>query len=245
MHAEPIQVLQSARLPGLPQRQRRLVIAGATGVMGNEVLRRLAGRFDTTLVLAREAITDGLGMVTTNVVPSSPPAQWPTLSADTAIILFDPPRLFHDRERALWTPAPEQLLEVAQWLCRCGVTTLAVVLPHAQGRLPEALKRGLANLDEQAVAALGFGRLLFIRSAQKPGPMARHGFLSAVAHRMLAFFKYMVPSSEQPVRAANVAEFLAHALQLAPPGIHVAPSALVWQAAQGDPQRIVRQWLRA
>jgi hypothetical protein len=212
--------------------------------MGHEVLRRLVGRFDSTVVLARELFTDGLATVTTNVVPSSSPAQWPTLSAETGIILFDPPRLFNDRERALWTPDPEQLLELAQWLRRCGVATLAVVLPHAQGRLPEALKRGLANLDEQAVAALGFERLLFVRSAQRPGPVARRGLLSAVAHRMLAIFKYMVPGSEQPVRAANVAEFLAQALQLAPPGIHIAPPALVWQAAQGDPQRTVRQWLR-
>jgi hypothetical protein len=52
-----------------------------------------------------------------------------------------------------------------------------------------------------------------------------------------------VPSSEQPVRAAKVAEFLAAALQLAPPGIHVAAPQTVWQAAQGDPYATVREWL--
>ena len=41
---------------------------------------------------------------------------------------------------------------LAQWLKRCGVHTL-VVVPHAQGRLPDAVKRGLANLDEHALAA--------------------------------------------------------------------------------------------
>ena len=126
---------------------------------------------------------------------------------------------------------------------RSGVLTLAVVLPHAQGRLPEALKRGLASLDEQAVAALGFERLLIIRSAQKPGLARAKGFLPAVAHWMLSIFKYMVPSSEQPVRAVKVAEFVAMALALAPPGIHIAAPEVVWRGTQGDLRGTLRQWL--
>jgi hypothetical protein len=202
-------------------------------------------RFETTQVLAREPITAGLRGVTTQVVEGGSPADWPPAAADLGIVLFDPPRLFYDRERALWTPQPEQLPMVAQWMRRSGVTTLAVVLPHAQGRLPEALKRGLAGLDEQAVAGLGFERLLIIRSAQKPAPVAVPGLLPAVAHWMLSIFKYMVPSSEQPVRAAKVAQFVAAALQFAPPGIHIAAPETVWRAAQGDMHAAVRQWLRS
>jgi len=136
------------------------------------------------------------------------------------------------------------LPEVAGWMRRSGVHTLAVVLPHAQGQLPEALKRGLASPDEHAVAALGFNRLLIIRSAQKPPTPPAKGFFPAVAHWMLSIFKYMVPSSEQPVRAVKVAEFAALALDLAPPGIHVAASETVWSAVQGDIRAAVRQWLR-
>ncbi len=247
MHAEPFLVLRGARrVPSSASRKPRLVIAGAAGVLGNEVLRRLVGlqQFETTQVLAREPITAGLRGVATRVVEDDSPADWPPAAADLGIILFDPPRLFYDRERALWTPRPEQLPMVAQWMRRSGVTTLAVVLPHAQGRLPEALKRGLAGLDEQAVAGLGFERLLIIRSAQKPAPAAAPGLLPAVAHWMLSIFKYMVPSSEQPVRAAKVAQFVAAALQSAPPGIHIAAPETVWHAAQGDMHAAVRQWLR-
>jgi hypothetical protein len=246
MHAEPFQVLRAASRPGSVQRKPRLVIAGATGVLGNEVLRRLVGlgAFQSTGVLAREPITDATRGVATIVVGSGAPAGWALSPADTAVILFDPPRLFYDRERALWTPQPEQLPEVAAWLRLSGATTLAIVLPHAQGRLPEALKRGLASLDEQAVAALGFERLLIIRSAQKPAPPAAPGPLAAVAHWMLSTLKYMVPSSEQPVRAPKVAEFLALALQLAPPGIHIAAPETVWSAVKGDMPAAIRQWLR-
>lgn len=247
MHPGPIQVLQAAnRQAGSPSRKPRLLIAGATGALGNEVLRRLVGLqgFQDTQVLAREPITAGLRGVATTIVPSDDPGEWPLGVAETGVVLFDPPRLFHDRERALWTPQPEQLPALARWMRASGVTTLAVVLPHAQGRLPEALKRGLASLDEQAVAALGFERLLFIRTARKPGPSEARGLLPAVAHWMLSVFRYMVPSSEQPVRSVKVAEFVALALQLAPPGIHIAAPELVWRAAQGDLAATVRQWLR-
>jgi hypothetical protein len=60
---------------------------------------------------------------------------------------------------------------------------------------------------------------------------------------MLSAFKYMVPSAEQPVRAPKVAQFVACALQLAPPGIHVAAPETVWQAAQGDVRAEVARWL--
>jgi hypothetical protein len=245
MEPGPIQVLQAASRPAPAVRRPRLLIAGATGVLGNEVLRRLVGLqgFQSTQVLAREPITAGLRGVATTVVPSDDPEEWPPGAADTGIVLFDPPRLFHDRERALWTPQPAQLPSLARWMRASGVATLAVVLPHAQGRLPDALKRGLASLDEHAVAALGFERLLVIRSAQKPGPAPAGGLLPAVAHWMLSIFRYMVPSSEQPVRAVKVAEFVAMALQLAPPGIHVAAPELVWRAAQGDLRGTLGQWL--
>lgn len=224
----------------------RLLIAGATGVLGNEALRRLvgSGAFAGTQVLAREPITAGLRGVQATVVPATDPTEWPPGAADVAVVMFDPPRLFYDRERALWTPAPRQLVALAGWLRASGVRTLAVVLPHAPGRLPEALKRGLASLDEQAVASLGFDRLLIVRSARKPEAAATAGPLHAVARWMHSVFGYMVPGSEQPVRSVKVAEFVATALQVAPHGIHVAAPETVWHAAQGDAREAVRDWLR-
>jgi hypothetical protein len=240
-------VLQAAGRAGvLTARKPRLVIAGATGALGNEVLRQLVGmrRFESAEVLAREPIRAGLRGVSVRVVGCGEPAQWEPAAADTGLVLFDPPRLFHGRERALWTPRPEQLPQLARWMRDSGVSTLAVALPHAQGRLPEALKRGLASLDEQAVAALGFERLLIIRTARKPDPIAAGGWPSAVAHWMLSTLKYMVPSSEQPVRAVKVAQLLAAALEIAPPGIHIAAPELVWRAAQADARAIAHEWLR-
>jgi hypothetical protein len=245
MPQDPLQAMQAALRAAPATGGPRLLIAGATGALGNEVLRRLAGssNFGLTQVLAREPITEGMRNVQTLLVPAQDPAAWPTAQADVGVVLFDPPRLFYDRERALWTPTPQQLPALARWLRASGVRTLAVVLPHAPGRLPEALKRGLSSLDEHAVASLGFERLLIVRSAQKPATTRQGHPLARLAHWMLGVFKYMVPSTEQPVRAVKVAELLSLALRRARPGIHVAAPELVWQAAQGETEEVVRRWL--
>ena len=245
MRQDPLQVLQAAGRASPSAAKPRLLIAGATGVLGNEVLQRLvgSGAYERAQVLAREPITAGLRGVQTLVVPSDDPQAWPLAPADVAVVMFDPPRLFYDRERALWTPTPGELVALARWMRRSGVRTLAIVLPHAPGRLPEALKRGLASLDEQAIAGLGFDRLLLLRSAQKPVARATGPALARLADWMLSIFKYMVPSSEQPVRAVKVAEMLALALRTAPAGIHVAAPEVVWQASQGDMGEVVRRWL--
>lgn len=238
------------------------LVAGATGVLGNEVLSRLAGSpvFGAARVLAREPMRDGLRGLTTLQVSGGPVGAWPPLAdfdggagalggpAPIGVIMFEPPRLFHDRERALWTPQPGELVALARWMRAGGVATLAVVLPHAQGRLPEALKRGLASLDEQAVAALGFERLIIVRSAQKPAAASTGNLGQRMAGWMLGVLRFMVPASEQPVRAVKVAELVALALQLAPPGIHVAAPELVWRAAQGNAGHMrlaAAQWLGA
>jgi hypothetical protein len=252
---QPIEhALAAARRDGAaPPRRPRLLIAGATGVLGNAVLRRLVGmqRASDTQLLARLPMHQGLRHVGVHVMPQARDghddfSRWPPLKADMAVVMFDPPRMFYGRERALWTPAPHQLAGLGGWIKRCGVRTMAVVLPHAQGTLPEALKRGLANLDEHALAALNLERLLIVRSAQQPSTVDKRHFLHRTAAWMLGVSSYMVPRSEQPVRATKVAEFVDLALMSLPAGIHVAAPELVWNAAQGDAthmRQVLAQWL--
>jgi hypothetical protein len=138
MSLDPLQALQAANRAAPPVAATAfgtLLIAGATGALGQELLRRLAGshRFAHARVLAREPIRDGLRGVETCLSPALPIAQWPLTSADTAVIAFDPPRLYHDRERALWVPEPSDCLRsragCAPAACRrwpsCSRTTRA------------------------------------------------------------------------------------------------------------------------
>ena len=249
MALDPLQALRGANraaaLPAAAAATGTLLVAGATGALGQELLRRLAGshRVAHARVLACEPIRDGLRGVETYLAPGLPIAQWPLISADSAVIAFDPPRLYHDRERALWVPQPSDLPELARWLRACGVRTLAIVQPHDQGKLPEALKRGLASLDEQAVVANGFDRVILVRSARKPLNARFANPAERLAAWMLSIVRFMVPSSEQPVRAAKVAELVDVALRIAPPGVHVAAPEMVWEAAQGQMQAVAERWL--
>lgn len=247
---QPLQALQAALRPAaLPTgRPQTLLIAGATGALGSELVRRLAGthRYAHTRVLAGEPMHDGLRGVESVTVPAAEPvAAWPAMPharADVAVVAFDPPRLYHGRERALWAPPPSQLGALARWLQAQGVRTLAVVQPHDAGSLPEALKHSLATIDEHALAALDFDCVLILRTARKPAAL-KLGLLEGLAAWMLSVTRFMVPSTERPVRAAKVAELVEVALQIAPPGVHVAAPEVVWAASQGHTRAVAERWL--
>jgi hypothetical protein len=246
----PFQALQLALQPTAAAGPVKpgLLVAGATGALGSEVLRRLAGsgRFANAQVLAREPMTTALAQIRIVLAGGENIAGWLPSPAPvhTGVVMFEPPRLYHDRERALWTPTPDQLLPLAQWLRRCGAQTLVVVLPHAQGGLPQALRHGLASIDEHAVAALGFERVLLLRSAQKPRAVPGRPVLEKIAAWMLSVMTYMIPASSMPVRTAKLAEFVEVALRELPPGTHVAAPELLHQAGQrADMHRVVRAWL--
>jgi len=234
----PLQALKASLRPAsAPVAKPRLLVAGATGVLGNEVLRRLvgSGRYAHTEVLATEAMAtslSGVGIALAGI--PAPIDAWAArpLPAHTGLIMFEPPRLYYGRERTLWTPTPAQMPELARWLKRCGVQTLVVVVPHAPGRLPDALKRGLADLDEHAVASMGFERVLLVRSARKADKLTSENVFEKIAAWMLSILKFMIPAAEQPVRPAKLAEFVDTALAMLPPGTHVAAPELLWQANQ-------------
>jgi hypothetical protein len=236
MPISPSQALEAInRAPAALPSQPDLLIAGATGALGHAVVRRLVGThsFAHTQLLASEPIAQGMRMVSLQQVRGDV-AQWPPLAqrCDVAVVMFEPPRMYYERERALWTPLPQQLAPLAQWLKSAGTHSLAVVLPHAQGSLPESLKRGLASLDEQALAGLGFERLIIVRSAQKPATLRKAHPLERLAQWMLGIFQFMVPTGEQPVRPSKVAEIVDALLQTAPAGITVLAQEEVWGLGQ-------------
>ena len=244
----PLDVLRGAQRPGPAAVARpRMLLAGATGPLGNEVLNRVVGgqRYALVQVLARERYTEGLRGMQLLPQTGDDALQWPLQTAEVGLIMFEPPRPFYQRERALWTPQPAQLQAVARWMRACGVQTLAVVLPHDMGSLPQSIRQGLANVDEQQVAALGFERLILVRSAREPARLSAGNVLHRVARAMLSALSYMVPQGDRPVRAMHVARLVETALLQAPPGIHVAAPERVWRAAQKDGlQAELQDWLR-
>jgi hypothetical protein len=225
-----------------------LLVAGGGGALGSAVLEASLGgrRFSHVRVLTKRGFTVAMNGLEAVVADDfSRPLDGP--ASETAIIVFDRERHANGRELAFVRPMPNELPSLAEWLHRGGVRSLVVVMPHSASGLPDALKAGLANLDEQSTAALGFEHLVFVRSAQAPSNAKAQQWLQRIADGVLAQMRIMVPASNQPVRALKVAQFvteLASQLPTSVPGTRVAPPELVWQAAQTrDAAPLVSAWL--
>ncbi|MGY4831350.1 hypothetical protein ACVNIS_22455 [Sphaerotilaceae bacterium SBD11-9] len=240
--------LRAGHAPATPRHAAgpRALVAGGGGALGSALLEQLLGgrHFSQVSVLVGQplqAALRGLNPVLWQE-DAAPPALGPS-----AVVVFDRERGVNGREQAFFMPQPEQLPALAAWLHRGGVRHLLVVMPHTQATLPDALKRGLASLDEHAVAQLGFEHLVFMRSAQAPDAARPARAPERLAHWMLSQLQMMVPQQERPVRAVKVAQFaaqLAAQLPASPPGTRVVPPEWVWAAAQArHAAHAATQWL--
>ena len=243
--------------PGASAAAPTVLVAGGGGTLGSAVLEALLGgrRFAHVKVLATRGLTTAMRGLEPVIVDGldGTAAEAPgalgdiACIADIAVLVFDRERHANGRELAFVRPQPHDLPMLARWLYMRGTRRLIVVLPHAPATLPAALRHGLANLDEQAVAALGFEHLVFVRSAQKQAGTRAARWPQRLADGVLAQLGMMVAAPQQPVRAVKVARFvveLALALPSSGAGTRVAPPELVWQAAQmQDPRALVEAWL--
>ncbi len=239
-----------ARPPTAVPRPSALVIGGG-GALGSVVLEKLLagrgfGHVRVVVTAGFRAAMQGLETLTVAAHGVASMAAVP-LASSLALVVFDRARRANGREDAFVRPQPEELPALARWLLAGGVRQLVVVLPHSMASLPQALKAGLASLDEHAVATLGFEHVVFVRSAQAPNDQRADRWLQRLADGVVAQLRFMVPQAEQPVRVQKVAAFVAElALRLptSAPGTRVAPPELVWMAAQTrDPGALVQAWL--
>ena len=221
-------------------------LAGGGGALGSAVLEALLGtRVAAPLhVLVTQDFHATASGLHTQLLAALPQA---AVLLPLAVVVFDAARQVNGREAAFWQPQPAELLPLARSLHDIGVRHLIVVMPHVSATLPEALKAGLASLDEQAVAALGFDHVAIVRTAQRPDDASSRG-LQRLADAVLAQLRVMVPQREQPVRAAKVAALvaaIARALPASASGTRVMAPEWVWQATQGaDPHALVADWLQ-
>lgn len=220
-----------------------MLVLGAAGPLGGQVLAALlsGGRLAGVLALVSQTLAVAMqGLQAWQVdgrFDAQSPGQPLPAHTDTAVLVFDREASRHGREAAFVRPLPAQLPALAAWLQALGVRRLVLVLPHAPGLMPQALRAGLASLDEQAVAALGFDQLVLVRPA-RVATLARGSGLSVparLARVLLAQLHWLVPQREQPLRAARVAELVA-ALVRGLPGMRhgtrvLAPEQL-WDWAQ-------------
>lgn len=252
MTIDPLaQALRGARHPPAPAMAvpDAALVAGAGGTLGSALLAEAlaGGGFARVAALVRGP----LASTARGMVPLSEAAlaRGDASSATLAFVVYERERHANGRDDAFVRPDPRALPALARTLRAAGVRRLLVVLPHSPALLPHALKAGFATHDEQAVAALDFEQLVFVRAAQAaPAAAAAGGPLQRFAGWWLSQLNWMVPQREQPLRAAVLARVvvqLARALRTAPAGTRVAPPELLWQAAQpdADAAALLQGWL--
>ena len=226
--------------PAALSTRRRALVLGGGGALGAAVLEALLAshRFQAVGVVVASPMRPALRGLQTVADNDAARAAF---APDTAVIVYDRERHANGRDNTFVRPQPEGLVAQAQALMGSGATGLIVVVPHAPALLPHALKQGLANLDEGAVAAMGFAQVVFMRMARAGDGGSDSGRSTArnaperLAAWMLSQLRWMVPQHEQPVRSdtvARVAAALAFALPQAPHGTRVLPPELLWQASQ-------------
>jgi hypothetical protein len=235
--------------PAVPVPPQRVLVLGGGGALGSAVLEALLAshRFAQIAVVVDKPLAPALRGL---AVVDDEPAAWLRLAPQAALIVFDRERRSNGRDEAFARPDPAQLPAHARALRAAGVQQLLVVVPHSPALLPQALKAGLASLDEAAVAALGFAQLVFMRLAQAAHLETASSPPQRLAAWLLRQLNWMVPATEQPVRSTTVAR-VATELLLALPHLpsavaatRVLPAELCWQAAQGaDVQLLVADWL--
>lgn len=252
----------AGRPPAAPG--RRVLVAGGGGPLGSAVLERLlgSGAWDRVAVLVEQPIEVAMrgleawptAWLAPNDAPPNPlPVGWridpPGWRPDTAVVVFDRERGHNRREVALHRPLPGGLPALARGLRALGVTRLVQVMPHAPGLLPQALRAGLASLDELAVSALGFEQLVLVRPAHLgEAAVGAGGALPRLGRALLGQLHWMVPQREQPLRPAKVAQFVAELAQGLPAmaaGTRVVPPELLWDWSQpGAGPALLQAWLQ-
>ena len=163
---DPAQALAAANRPRprASASQRRVLVLGGGGVLGSLVVERLLSgqRFAHVGVWTVQPLQPAL-----RGLEPVPEADWPAFAPDTAVVVFDRERHANGRDLAFGRAAAGRAGRRGRRSCTSSAwPRWSWWCRTRPGALPQALKAGLATLDEGAVAALGFRHLVFMRSAQ-------------------------------------------------------------------------------
>lgn len=244
------QALRGATAPPPPRSAvtvHEAIVWGAGGPLGSALLERAlgAGVFRRVHAATQRPVAPALrGFVPW---PVDAPTAGAGASARTAFVVLDRPRASNGRDDAFAPAAPDDLPRIAARLHAAGVHQLLVLMPHTAAMLPQALRTGLASLDEASVASLGFEQLVMVRTARAPESVTGLNPPQRLAAWMLSQMRFMTPQRLSPVRPARVAALaveIARVLPQAPPASRVVPPEAVWLAAQhASPDALVQAWL--
>jgi uncharacterized protein YbjT (DUF2867 family) len=197
-------------------RGRRVLIAGASGLVGRELLRELLA--DASIVqvhaLVRRELAQRHARLVQHVVDF---ARLPALPAiDEAYIAFGPKIKVAGSQAAFRAVDADAVLAVARAAREAGATRLGVVSAMGADARSRVFYSRVKGETEQALAQLGFATLVIARPSMLVGdrtavgqPVRRGEEIAAQVSRWLAF---AIPANYRAIEAARVARALCAAV---------------------------------
>jgi hypothetical protein len=251
--------LQGAMRPASPAATAAKVgpalVLGAGGWLGAAMLAQvLSGGFQQVGAWVRQPMASthrGLVAVDDALLATPSESQRATWAGSTAFVVLERPGLVGARDRVFVSPPAADLLALARQLRALGVARLLVVLPHAANSLPEALRHGFANEDEQALSTLGFDQVVLVRSSREAAALPDGTpWWDRLAAAWWAQLRWIIPDAERPLRSVALARVVAAAERLlreAPQGVWVLPQQVASRAAHAREgvEAVLRTWVGA
>ena len=223
-------------MPSLPPRS--ILLAGATGLIGRELLAQLLahpayGRVHVWLRRPVPGIESTRKLTVEQVAFNHPPAA-PTNLQDACIALGTTIKVAGSRE-AFRQVDHDFVLNVARSARAAGAQRLAVVSALGADRTSRIFYNQVKGEMQESVGALGFESVVFAQPSLLLGDRAalgqpvRGGEVWAV--RLLGPLMGLVPRGVRPIQARAVAAAMIAALLEARPGVRLLASSEMQPAA--------------
>ena len=215
---------------------RRVWLAGATGLVGRELLDRLladAATAELHLLLRRAAPVLPTHpklhshLVDFNRLPALPPADEVYIALGTTIKQAGSQEAFRRVDF-------DAVVNTARAGHAAGATRLGVVSALGANAQSGVFYNRVKGEIQDAVARLGYGTVVFAQPSLLLGDRARLGQpvrrLEAWAMQWSKPLMALLPRGVRPIAAADVAAALLRALRAQPAGVHVLASGAMQQA---------------
>ncbi|MBK6864603.1 MAG: NAD(P)H-binding protein [Ideonella sp.] len=218
---------------------RRVLLAGASGLVGRELLRLLLEdkRNGAVHLLLRRALPglprderlvvhEGIDFARLPKLPKLP-------ALDDAVIALGTTIKVAGSQAAFRAVDLDAVVNTARAARAAGARRIAIVSALGADAKSAVFYNRVKGEMQQAVAALGFETVLFAQPSLLLGDRAALGQPArsgeAWATRLLGPVLGLVPASVRPIAAATVARAMVRALDELPPGVHFLPSARLQQ----------------
>jgi uncharacterized protein YbjT (DUF2867 family) len=208
-------------------------VAGATGLVGRELVRLLAGdeRWDTVHLVGRRALPDGArpaaprAKLVEHVIDFKKASSLAGLPAvdDVFICLGTTMRDAGSRE-AFRQVDFDHVVGIAHMAHRQGAERLAAISALGADRRSRSFYLRTKGDAEAALAAIGFASTTLLRPSVLDGERGRRRPLEDAARVALHLMGRLVPARWRPVAAGEVAAAMRDAVARGRPGLRVIES---------------------